>query len=256
MMRQDQKTCVQLYQYLPRSTRDTGIGYNTSMLYLIGTPIGNLDDLSFRQARTIMSVDILLAEDTRSAGLLLKVISEIFPFQRNPNQRMISYYKEKEFEKLPEVMDLLEDGTEVGLISQAGMPVVSDPGYLLIKTVIQKELPFTVIPGPSAVTTALLHSGLKHDSFMFVGFLPKKKNQLMTLLQKLQKIKQITKDIVFVAFESPNRIKETLNSMNELLPNQTISVSRELTKKFEETKRGTARELLQNEYKGEITIVF
>lgn len=225
------------------------------MLYIVGTPIGNLDDLSYRQARTIMASDILLTEDTRSTGLLLKVIEEIFPFKRNSEQRMISYYKEKEFEKLPQVIELLEEGKEVSLISQAGMPLISDPGSFLIQHIVKKEIPFTVIPGPSAVTTAFLHSGFKSDQFMFLGFLPKKEGQLKNVLQKCTETKKLFKEMVFIAFESPNRIQKTLAVINETLPDSEIVVTRELTKKFEEIKRGKAVELLQHDYKGEITLL-
>lgn len=225
------------------------------MLYIVGTPIGNLDDLSYRQARTIMSADILLTEDTRSTGILLKVIAEIFPFKRNTNQRMISYYKEKEFEKLPEVMNLLEEGKEVSLISQAGMPLISDPGSFLIQQVVKKDIPFTVIPGPSAVTTAFIHSGFKSDEFMFLGFLPKKEGQIKSLVNKMVETKKLFKDMVFIMFESPNRIQKTLAILHNEIPDYDIVVTRELTKKFEEVIRGKPLELANLDYKGEITLL-
>lgn len=225
------------------------------MLNIVGTPIGNLDDLSYRQARTIMSADILLTEDTRSTGILLKVIEEIFPFKRNPEQKMISYYKEKEFEKLPEVIELLEEGKEISLISQAGMPLISDPGGFLIQHLAKKDIPFTVIPGPSAVTTAFLHSGFKSDHFMFLGFLPKKEGQIKSITQKIIETKKLFKDMVFIFFESPNRIQKTLSILNDQMPEAELVVTRELTKKFEEIKRGKAAELEQYDYKGEITLL-
>ncbi len=225
------------------------------MLYIVGTPIGNLDDLSYRQARTIMASDILLTEDTRSTGLLLKVIAEIFPFKRNPEQRMISYYKEKEFQKLPEVVSLLEEGKEISLISQAGMPLISDPGSFLVQHIVKKGIPFTVIPGPSAVTTAFLHAGFHSDQFMFFGFLPKKEGPLKNVLLKFAETKKIFKDMVFITFESPNRIQKTLETISEVLPESEVVVTRELTKKFEEVKRGKAATLISEEYKGEITLL-
>jgi 16S rRNA (cytidine1402-2'-O)-methyltransferase len=226
------------------------------MLYIVGTPIGNLDDLSYRQARTIMSSDILLTEDTRSTGILLKVIEEVFPFKRNPDQKMISYYKDKELEKLPEIIAYLEQAKEVALISQAGMPVISDPGYLLIKTAIQKGISFTVIPGPSAVTTAIVHSGHKSQEWMYIGFLPKKEGQIKTVLERVKDTKRLWKNIVCVAFESPNRIQATLALIAEILPDSEVVVTRELTKKFEEITRGKAMELMNREYRGEITLIF
>lgn len=225
------------------------------MLYIVGTPIGNLDDLSYRQARIIMSSDILLTEDTRSTGLLLKVIEEIFPFKRNPEQRMISYYKEKEFQKLPEVIELLEEGKEISLISQAGMPLISDPGSFLIQHIVKRNIPFTVIPGPSAVTTAFIHSGFKSEQFMFLAFLPKKQGQLRNVLLKCAETKKLFKEMVFIAFESPNRIHKTLSIINDVLPESEVVVTRELTKKFEEIKRGKVSELISKDYKGEITLL-
>ncbi|HRN71363.1 MAG TPA: rRNA small subunit methyltransferase 1, partial [Candidatus Woesebacteria bacterium] len=169
--------------------------------------------------------------------------------------KMISYYKEKEFEKLPQVLELLKEGKEIALISQAGMPLISDPGSLLIQKVVQYDLPFTVIPGPSAVTTAFIYSGFKSDQFMFLGFLPKKEGQIKTILNKCVETKKLFKDMVFITFESPNRIQKTLSIIHEMLPESEIVVTRELTKKFEEIKRGKAAELLNVEYKGEITLL-
>ncbi len=127
------------------------------MLNIVATPIGNLDDISLRQEKTLLSSDIILAEDTRSAGILLDAcrsrFQQIITNQLSP--KLISYYKEKEFEKLPEVIVLLKEGKNISLISESGMPLISDPGYLLVKTAIKEDIALTVIPGPSAVLTAL-----------------------------------------------------------------------------------------------------
>lgn len=137
------------------------------MLFIVSTPIGNLEDMTLRAARTLATVDIILAEDTRSAHILLSSLEKNFGLSRNPNTHIISYYKEKEFEKLPEVLDLLKSDKNVALISEAGTPLISDPGSLLTQSVIKKNIPFTVIPGPSAVTTALVLSGLPSKNFYF-----------------------------------------------------------------------------------------
>lgn len=225
------------------------------MLYVVGTPIGNLDDLSYRASKALTESDIILTEDTRSTGILLNRIQGLFNLTPKPDYRLISYYKEKEFDKLPMVLELLKDEKIVSLISEAGMPLISDPGSLLMKHVIREDLPYTVIPGPSAVTTALLHSGFKAEKWMFIGFLPKKENDMKKELNKIKKIKEIDKEIVFIAFESPNRIKDTLHIINEILPGSDVVVTRELTKKFEEVVRGKASELSTRDYRGEITLL-
>jgi len=234
------------------------------MLSIVGTPIGNLDDLSIRQAKAIAQADIFLTEDTRSTGLLLQKIKSLFNFEINSHQRLISYYKEKEFEKLPEIITLLTNPQNphrpqlphIVLVSKSGMPLISDPGLLLIQQCIKKQIPFEVIPGPTAITTALVYSGFNPEKFMFLGFLPKKKSELLQLINKLKQINQTLKDTVFVAYESPNRINKTLDLFNYLTPNTDIIVCRELTKKFEEIIRGKPKDLLDHKFKGEITIVF
>lgn len=226
------------------------------MLYIVGTPIGNLEDLSYRQAKVLTDSEIILAEDTRKAQNLLHAVKNLFGFRPPLNHKIISYYKEKELDKLPQILDWLKEGKKVSLISDAGMPLISDPGYLLIKAVNNYHIPHTVIPGPSAVTTALLHAGYKTDAFMFLGFAPKKKSHIVKLLQKVQQVKDIMPETVFVAFESPNRIHDTLKVLDEVMPENNVIVTRELTKKFEEIYKGTPKRLQQHSFKGEITIVF
>lgn len=225
------------------------------MLYIVATPIGNLDDLSIRQAKKLSESDIILAEDTRSAHILFDAIAKRFNYAPNPQHRIISYYKEKEFEKLPEIMDLLREGKSVSLISESGMPVISDPGFLLIKQVIKEHIPFTVIPGPSSVTTALIHSGFDTEQFMFVGFLPKKKSEIYKLFSRLKTVKVTFPKTSLVFFESAKRIQETLRIMDELFPNAQICICREMTKKFEEIIRGTPKDLFERKMKGELTVV-
>jgi 16S rRNA (cytidine1402-2'-O)-methyltransferase len=225
------------------------------MFYIVGTPIGNLEDLSIRQAKTIASAEVLLTEDTRSTGRLLQKITELFSFEISPEQRLISYYKENEFEKLPEIMDWLQVDKHVALISQAGMPLISDPGFLLLKTVIKQDLAFTVVPGPTATITALVQSGFNPGNHAFLGFLPKKMNEKNKILGRMAQTKEIFPDMVFVFYESPERIFETLKLIANVFPHTKLSISRELTKKFEETQRGTAEELLSKTFKGELTVV-
>lgn len=225
------------------------------MLSIVATPIGNLQDISLRQAEAILSADFVLAEDTRKTGILIAKTEESFEHLRNHKQKIISFYKEVEFKKVPEILDWISNDYTVCLVSDAGMPGISDPGYLLIQQVIKRELSYTVIPGPTAVTTALMHSGFNPGAFMFIGFLPKKSNQVKKELEKWKKIKEINKDLVFIFFEAPHRINETLSIISELLPDSKIAVCRELTKLHEQIHRGTAVELKDLAYRGEITVV-
>jgi len=224
------------------------------MLYIVTTPIGNLDDLSLRQAKTLATSDIILAEDTRSAFTLLEAIKKRFTFPVTCTS-VWSYYKEKEFEKLPEIIDLLKQDKNISIISDAGTPLISDPGFLLVKTTIKKNLPITVIPGPSAVITALTASGFEPKKFMYFGFLPKKTNQIVKLINKLDSVKKIFPDMIFVFYESPLRIKETLKCFSTLEWNPEIVICREMTKKFEEIIRGNINDLMKRDYKGEITVL-
>lgn len=231
------------------------------MLYVVATPIGNLGDLSIRQAKTLASSDVILAEDTRSAQVLLDAIEKRFPpntYHLTPNSHfptIVSYYKEKEFEKLPEIIDLLKQEKNISLISEAGTPLVSDPGYLLVKTCIQKNIPITVIPGPSAVMTALIYSGFNPQQHMFLGFFPKKELQMFQLINRLKQIKTIFPEMVFVFYESSLRINETLKCFITSKWEPEIVICREMTKKFEEIIRGPIDELIKRNYKGEITVV-
>lgn len=228
------------------------------MLYIVSTPIGNLDDLSLRQAKILTKSDVILAEDTRSAKILLDGIKERFNLE-SKNPTIVSYYKEKEFEKLPEVITLLKEGKDIALISQAGTPLISDPGYLLVRTVSIEKIPFTVIPGPSAIITSLIHSGLnpnpKQGGFMFIGFIPKKENEIIKLFNKFKQTKTIFPEMVFVFYDSPQRINETLKIFEKIDWNPDIVICREMTKKFEEIIKGKAEQLIKNQYKGEITVV-
>lgn len=226
------------------------------MLYVVGTPIGNLEDLSIRQAKIIVSSEYILSEDTRSTGILLQKIKELFPdLNRETTPQLISYYKDNEFEKLPQILELVRSGAQIALVSQAGMPIVSDPGLLLVSRLIKEHIPFTVIPGPTAATHALVASGFNPTPHMFVGFLPKKPNDLKKLIEKMRKHSELEKNMVFIAYESPNRINDTLQLFDSLMPASQLVIGRELTKKFEELVRGMPSELKMREYKGEITLV-
>lgn len=229
------------------------------MLYVVSSPIGNLDDLSLRQAKILLGADIILAEDTRSAQTIIGAIKSRFENIADNNPRIFSYYKDREFEKLPEIVELLKEEKNICILSENGTPLVSDPGYLLVRTAIKENIPLTVVPGPSAVITALIYSGFnptpKQGGFSFMGFFPKKTNEGKQMLKKLTDIKKIFPDMVFVFYESPQRINETLTLISQSGWDPDISVSREMTKKFDETLRGKAKGLSSMNFKGEITFV-
>jgi len=226
------------------------------MLYLVGTPIGNLQDLSLRQAKTILTADVILAEDTRSAETLISAAERLFTMERNHQAKVISYYKEREFEKLPYILELLAEGKNIALISEAGMPLISDPGGLLASHCRKKNIPFTVIPGPSSVTTALALAGTTAHTWTYLGFLPRKENELRKLIEKMKQVPSFGKnDHVFIAFESPERFVDTMKVLARTNPTASITVCREMTKMYEEVLTGTPAELAKNKLRGELVLI-
>lgn len=225
------------------------------MLYIVGTAIGNIEDTSLRAARVLSESDFILVEDSSSFSSYYKRLLEIFQLSPSGEQKVIHFHDKNEFEKIPEVLELLRQNKSVSLVSQAGMPTIADPGLLLIKHCIKNNLPFTTIPGPTALTTALALSGFSSSQVVFLGFLPKKPSIIVQMFKQLNmsRSKHIKPTIVF--YESPNRINNTLEIIAEVLPEADISVCREMTKKFEEVIRGKARELVNKHFKGELTVV-
>ncbi len=216
------------------------------MLYVVATPIGNLDDITLRALEALKAADVIAAEDTRHSGNLLRHF-EI----RKP---VVSYHEHNEARRTAELAGRLAAGETVALISDAGMPGLSDPGARLIRRCIDENLPFTIIPGPSAITTALVGSGFGMEQFCYRGFLPVKSGQRARELAAAAGRSETT-----VFFESPYRINKTLAACAELMPERPLCVARELTKKFEEFRRGTGAELLKHyekhPAKGEITLL-
>lgn len=214
-------------------------------LFVVGTPIGNLKDISIRAISTLENVDLILAEDTRNSKKLLNA--------HNINTKMISYHEYSNENETQRIINLLNNGKNLALISDAGTPTISDPGYGLIRNCIKAKIKIIPIPGASAITTALSVSGLPSDSFSFYGFLPQKKG-------RLKKIKDLTNiDNTIILFESPYRLEKTLNQLFDLLGNRTVVVGRELTKLYEEIIRGNLREIIEyfskTKVKGEIVIM-
>lgn len=215
-------------------------------LYLVPTPIGNLEDITLRALRVLGEVDLILAEDTRTSSVLLKHYDIKKPLQ--------SYHKFNEHGSVRYFTDRIKGGENVALISDAGTPGISDPGFLLVRECLEHGVEVESLPGATALIPALLNSGFPCDKFCFEGFLPQKKGKqtLLTLLSKEHRT------VIF--YESPHRVIKTLEMIDLIFThNPQISVSRELTKKFETTVRGTARELIKyftdKPPKGEFVIV-
>ncbi|HXI75193.1 MAG TPA: 16S rRNA (cytidine(1402)-2'-O)-methyltransferase [Pyrinomonadaceae bacterium] len=216
------------------------------MLYVVATPIGNLGDITLRALEVLKSVDIVAAEDTRHSGLLLKHFEIKKPF--------VSYHEHNEAARTAELVERLSRGENVALITDAGMPGLSDPGLRLIRECINRELPFTIVPGPSSILTALVGSGFATERFSFCGFLPVKSGRRERELRVAAEREETT-----VCFESPYRLVKTLQACSTIMPSRQLCVARELTKKFEEFRRGTAAELLAHyeahPAKGEIVLI-
>lgn len=217
-----------------------------AVLYVVATPIGNLNDITLRALATLSAVDLIAAEDTRHSGNLLRH----FEIQKP----LVSYHEHNEAMRTAQLIQRLEAGENIALLTDAGTPALSDPGARLISACIERNLPFTMLPGASAILVALLGSGFPADQFLYAGFLPPKSGRRERELRAAA-----GRDISTLFFESPHRLLKTLTACAGIMPERKLCVARELTKKFEEFRRGTAAELLAHytahPAKGEITLV-
>jgi 16S rRNA (cytidine1402-2'-O)-methyltransferase len=214
-------------------------------LAVCATPIGNLEDVTLRVLRELEEADLVLCEDTRHTRGLLE--------RHGIRARLLSYHEHNEAARSAEVLPRLEAGERVALVSDAGMPGISDPGVRLVTAAVEAGVPVTVLPGPSAVETALVASGIGTDRFQFLGYLPRGAGERRALWEELAQWPHAA-----VAFESPKRLSGSLTSLAEALPDRPVAVCRELTKRYEEVVRGSAGELAERfagEVKGEITLV-
>jgi 16S rRNA (cytidine1402-2'-O)-methyltransferase len=214
-------------------------------LAVCATPIGNLDDVTLRVLEELRGADVVLCEDTRHTRVLLE--------RHGIRARLLSYHEHNEAKRTGELLPRLEAGERIALVSDAGLPGISDPGARLVAATLEAGLPVTVLPGPSAVETALVASGLAAERYQFLGFLPRAARARAALWEELA-----AWPFPAVAFESPQRLPATLRSLAEAAPERTVAVCRELTKKFEEVVRGTALEVAERfaePPKGEITLV-
>jgi len=215
-------------------------------LYLVPTPIGNLEDITLRALRILKEVSLILAEDTRTTGNLLK--------HYKIENRLQPYHIRNEHKILENIVQRLSGGEDMALVSDAGTPSVSDPGFLLVRECVKNGIPVETLPGATAFVPALVNSGFPSDRFFFEGFLPHKKGRL----SRLKKLAQIDQTIII--YESPHRLVKTLEQLSDFLgPERPVAVSRELTKIHEETIRGTLAEIYQyfkeKSVKGEIVLV-
>ncbi|MFD2638534.1 16S rRNA (cytidine(1402)-2'-O)-methyltransferase [Piscibacillus salipiscarius] len=200
-------------------------------LYIVPTPIGNLDDMTYRAVSILQSVDMIACEDTRQTKKLLHYF--------NIEKPLISYHEHNKFEREEKLINLLKDGQTIALVSDAGMPIISDPGFELVRRVREEGVNVTALPGANAALTALVGSGITSGSFTFYGFLPRKKKELKEVFEELGKANH-----TLIFYESPHRVKHTIEVMNEVYSSdRKVVVARELTKKFEEYVYGSLDEV-------------
>lgn len=231
-------------------------------LYIVATQIGNLQDITFRAVEILNSVDFILCEDTRHTGNLLQHIlihdSKESKKEDSKKPRMISYYEENEALRIPETIELLKKDFNFALVSDAGTPTISDPGFKLVREVLKEGIRVESIPGPSSLISALVVSGLPTDKFAFYGFLPHKEGHRIKLLQDINLTLKIVKQTV-IFFEAPHKLRRTLNDILSVFGDIEIVVCRELTKVYEEIRREKISKAIahfQNkEPKGEFVIL-
>jgi 16S rRNA (cytidine1402-2'-O)-methyltransferase len=229
----------------PSSSQDSKDDPKGGTLYVVATPIGNLDDISNRALTVLNDADLILCEDTRRTRKLLS--------RYGIEARTMSFHEHNEAKKTPAIIDKLKDNARIALVSDAGTPTISDPGYRLISALSETDIPIVPIPGPSAVTALLSVAGLPTDRFVYEGFLPVKSGKRRRRLEELAADPR-----TIVLFESPFRIARTLNECHEILGDRRCCLGRELTKQFEEIRRGTLAEIAawagDRKLKGEIVL--
>ncbi|MDD3531961.1 MAG: 16S rRNA (cytidine(1402)-2'-O)-methyltransferase [Candidatus Shapirobacteria bacterium] len=225
-------------------------------LFLVATPIGNLSDITFRAIETLSGVDLILAEDTRKTGRLLK---EVLPPEKMPPP-LLSFFEDNEEKRQPEILARLLGGDDIALVTNAGTPAIADPGFRLVRACLEAGVEVVGIPGPNAAVTALSVSGLPTDKFLFLGFLPKKTGKVEKMFQAFTDLVDSPLSPTLVFYESPYRLIKTLKLAKEIFDSQAkVVVCRELTKVHEEKIIGNPKEVLtklgDKKIKGEVTVV-
>ena len=221
-------------------------GAGPGSLYLVGTPIGNLEDITLRALRILKEVDQIACEDTRHTQKLLT--------HYDIHKPLVSYHEHNETTRAPELLDALQRGAKIALVSDAGMPLVSDPGSCLVALCLENQIPVVPIPGPSAVLASLAGSGLPNEEFLFVGFLPARSGERRRALERL-----LFEERTIIFYEAPHRIAETISEAREILGDRPACLAREITKVHEEFRRGSLSQLATSletrPAKGEITLL-
>jgi len=221
------------------------VTHNSGTLYIVATPIGNLQDITYRAIEILKNTTFIAAEDTRKSKILLSHF--------NINKPLISYFEHNEFKRIPQIIKRINSGENCALITDAGTPAISDPAYKLIRNAIDQNIIIESVPGPSSVLTALTASGLPTDRFIFEGFLPPRKNRKSRLLR----LKDEVATLIF--FENPKRLNRTLNDIHTYIGDRPAVIAREMTKIHEEYLRGTVSQLIsyteENKMKGECVIL-
>jgi len=219
---------------------------DTGILYICGTPIGNLEDITLRALKILKEVNLIAAEDTRHT---LKLLNHY-----QINTKVTSYYEYNKFKKAPYLVEILKNGQDIALVSDAGMPGISDPGYVLIDLSLKNNIKIIPVPGVSALITALVVSGLPTDKFVFEGFLPRKIKERKRYFKSIE-----NEERTIIFYETPHRLKRALTDMLEIMGDRKIVIARELTKMYEEIIRGKLSQVLSGidskEIKGEITLI-
>ena len=227
--------------------RQSSYAKEEGKLYLVPTPIGNLEDITIRAKKVLTEADYIAAEDTRTSGILLEKIGV--------HNKMLSFHKYNSVQRAPELVQMMKDGAVIAEISDAGMPVISDPGYILVQECIKEDVPVVPLPGPSAFATALIASGFDAQPFTYYGFLPRKASEQKPYFEQMNKAKATS-----IFYEAPHRLSKTLQTLASVLPvERQIVAARELTKIHEEFVRGTIQEVSEyfenNAPRGEFVIL-
>lgn len=230
-------------------------------LFIVSTPIGNLEDITVRALRTLFSVDVIACEDTRRTGQLMLSLSEKYPSFLNgakEKPKFFSYFDQKEINAAPVLLSFLEEGKNVALVSDAGTPLISDPGYKIVEEALKHKISVSVVPGASAFLTALTGSGLPTSLFTFLGYLPEKTEKRQKLLRTIESRKEDNLHPTYICYCAPHKLKTTLEDMQNVFGDMPVVIGRELTKIHEEFFRGIISEAVfhfQNP-KGECVILF
>ncbi len=221
-------------------------------LYIVATPIGNLQDITLRAIDVLKNVDAIASEDTRRTGFLLQKLNI-------GNKDLISYYEQNELLRIPQIINFLKNGKNLAIVSDAGTPTISDPGFKLVRQCIKEGIKVESIPGPSAAISALVSSGLPTDKFLFLGYPPKKEGHRKKFFEDARDVLKIMKTTIII-FEAPHKLLKTLNEIREIFGNIDIVISRELTKTHEEIRRENISKSIEHfkntNPKGEFVILF